>query len=384
MKKTFKKEKLLKWSRINRQVLIGAVLFLAFIFPLFNLLGWMGMVWVRLGVKVAVFVLLALGLNIIIGETGLLNLGYIAFFAIGAYTTAIFASPRLGFHLPFWLLFLLSGFFAVAFGFLLGLPTLRLRGDYLAIVTLAFGEIVRITLNNWESVTNGPGGIPGIYDPVIFGLRIDNNFEYYYLTLGLIILCLILIRNLKNSRFGRAWNALREDEIAAECAGIHVSMAKLLSFMVSSLFAGFAGCIFASLQKFVNPQYFVFMQSVLVVCMVVLGGMGSIPGVIAGAIALDTLPEIIRHTFAFWLPSFLGEDFLTSFPPLLQNFLFDFDRYRMLIFGLAIVLMMIFRPEGLIPSRAWQRELHEIDPRLLEETQMIRFDLEEEEKDLEV
>ncbi len=365
-------------------VWLGLVLFLALIFPLFHVFGLMGSVWVRLGVRVGIYVVLALGLNLIMGETGLLHLGYIAFFAVGAYTTAIFASPRFGFHLPFWFLFLLSGFLAMIFGLFIGIPTLKLRGDYLAIVTLAFGEIIRLTANNWEYLTNGPGGIPGIYDPVILGFKIDSNLKYYYLTLVLIVLSILAIRNLKNSRFGRVWNALREDEIAAECSGINVARVKLLSFMLSSLFAGWAGCIFASIQKFVNPQYFVFMQSVVVVCMVVLGGMGSIAGAVAGAVALDSLPELIRHSFTAWLPTAFGPQFMTSLPQPIQNFFIDFDRYRMLLFGLIIVIMMIYRPEGLIPDIVWKREVQEVDPRVLEERQQSLFNLEEGRSDLEV
>lgn len=370
--------------KVPLPIWIGLIFLTAFLFPLLNVFGLMGSVWVRLGVRVGIYVVLALGLNIIMGETGLLHLGYIAFFAVGAYTTAIFASPRFGFHLPFWFLFLFSGFMAMLFGILIGIPTLRLRGDYLAIVTLAFGEIVRLTANNWEYVTNGPGGIPGIYDPVILGFKIDSNLKYYYLTLLLIVLSVIAIRNLKNSRFGRVWNALREDEIAAQCSGINISQVKLLSFMLSSLFAGWAGCVFASLQKFVNPQYFVFMQSVVVVCMVVLGGMGSIAGAIAGAVALDSLPELIRHAFRVWVPAFFGAEAIASLPPIVQNFFINFDRYRMLLFGLIIVIMMIYRPEGLIPDIVWRKEVHETDPRILEEQRESAFDLEEGKSDLEV
>lgn len=365
------------FAKIPTPVLVTGAVVLAFAFPLLHLYGLVGAVWVRLGATVGIFVILALGLNIIIGETGLLNLGYMAFFAVGAYTTAILSSPWLDIHLPWWLLFFLSGILAVLFGFLLGLPTLRLRGDYLAIVTLAFGEIMRITLNNWEALTNGPGGLPGIDEPVFFGLRVDTNTEFYYLALVVILVCIVIIRNLKNSRLGRALNALREDELAAECSGIDVSRVKLLSFMVSALFAGFAGAIFASLQKFVNPFYFGFMQSVLVVSMVVLGGMGSIAGAVVGAVALYSLPQIIRQALADWFPLVFGEGFYENWPKQLQSLFLDFDTYRMLIFGALMVLMMIFRPEGLIPNRRRQRELREIDPRLLEEASVGLFDIEE-------
>ncbi len=174
-------------SGIPTWALTLSALVLAFGFPLLYEFGYMGAVWVRLGARIAIFVILALGLNIIIGETGLLNLGYVAFFAVGAYTTAILSSPWLDIHLPWWFLFILSGLLATFFGFLLGLPTLRLRGDYLAIVTLAFGEIMRITLNNWETLTNGPGGLPGIDEPSFFGFKIDSNTGFYYLALVVIV-----------------------------------------------------------------------------------------------------------------------------------------------------------------------------------------------------
>ncbi len=181
------------YIRIPTPVLIVIALAVAVVLPLFNVYGTMSQVWVRLAARAAILVILALGLNIIIGDTGLLNLGYIAFFAIGAYSTAILASPRFGLHLPFWLLILIGGLLAMIFGLLLGLPTLRLRGDYLAIVTLAFGEIIRITANNWETLTNGPGGIPFIDQPQIYSYRIDTNIEYYYLALVAITISIILI-----------------------------------------------------------------------------------------------------------------------------------------------------------------------------------------------
>ncbi len=372
------------WENIPTQVLIAVALLVALAFPLLGAAGLLQEVWMRVAAKVAIYVLLALGLNIIIGETGLLNLGYVAFFAIGAYTTAILSSPRFDLDFPFWSLIILSALAAMAFGFLLGLPTLRLRGDYLAIVTLAFGEITRITLNNWEPLTNGPGGIPGIHEPVIAGFAVNSNTKFYYLTLLLIVLAMVALRNLKNSRIGRAWNALREDELAAECSGINIARAKLLSFMISAMLAGVAGCIFAGFQAFVNPQYFDLMQSVLIVSMVVLGGMGSLAGVVVGAVALDSLPEVIRHVFSDWLPAILGENFYASWPQPLQTFFTEFDRFRMLFFGLAMVLMIVFRPEGLIPNRRRARELRETDPLLQSEAVQSQYDLDAGREDLEV
>ncbi|GAB4275848.1 MAG: ABC transporter ATP-binding protein [Coriobacteriia bacterium] len=369
------------FSRVPRWVYVSLALIFAIGFPLLEQAGLMETLWLRVGTRVLVYTLLAIGLNLVMGETGLLHLGYIAFFAIGAYTVAILSSPRLGLHWDFWVLIPLAVLLSAVFGFLIGIPTLRLRGDYLAIVTLAFGEITRITFNNWEPVTNGPGGIPGIYPPVIFGWVVDKPIEFYYLLLLFVVLVTAFVTNVKNSRIGRAWNALREDEIAANHCGVHSTRMKMLSVVLSSGIAGLAGAIFAYYQQFINPTYFVFMQSVIVVCMVVLGGMGSVPGAILGAVALDATPEIIRQAFTKWLPSALGSDFLPGVQSALQT---EFDRYRMLIFGLVIVIMVIFRPEGLLPNTLWKREVHEEDPRELERTRQRLFDFEEGHQDLEV
>ena len=372
-----------QFARAPRWTYIIAALALAIVFPLLESWGLMDTVWLRVGIRALIYVLLALGLNVVMGETGLLNLGYIAFFAVGAYTTAILSSPLHGYHINFWVLLLLSIIFAMFLGLLVGLPTLRLRGDYLAIVTLAFGEIIRITFNNWSSLTNGAGGIPQINRPVIFGLTIDQPIEYYYLILVFVIIVTVLLTNLKDSRIGRAWNALREDEIAAEHAGINTTRMKILSVVISAGIAGLAGCLFAYYMQFINPKYFLFMQSVLVVCMIVLGGLGSIPGAIAGALMLDALPEFVRQAFSKWLPSLLGEDVMDSLPGGVQTFFLEFDRYRMLFVGILIVMMVIYRPEGLLPDKLWEREVHEDDPREQENTRQKMFDFQEGHKDLE-
>jgi branched-chain amino acid transport system permease protein len=369
------------FARVPRWVYITGALALAIGFPFLEQAGVIETLWLRVGTRVLVYTLLAIGLNLVMGETGLLHLGYVAFFAIGAYTTAILSSPRLGYHWNFWVLIGLAVLLSCIFGFLIGIPTLRLRGDYLAIVTLAFGEITRITFNNWEPVTNGPGGIPGIYPPNLFGWIVDRPNEFYFMLLVAVVLVTVFVTNVKNSRIGRAWNALREDEIAANHAGIHSTRVKMLSVVMSSGIAGLAGAIFAYYQQFINPTYFLFMQSVIVVCMVVLGGMGSVPGAIVGAVMLDTTPELIRQAFTNWLPNALGSDFLPAVQTALQT---DFDRYRMLIFGLVIVIVVIFRPEGLLPNTLWRREAHEDDPRELEKTRQRLFDFEEGRQDLEV
>ncbi len=371
------------FSRVPRWVYVLVALGMAVSVPLFEQAGVIETLWLRVGIRSLVYVMLAMGLNVVMGETGLLNLGYVAFFAVGSYTTAILSSPRLGHHYDFWVLIVLSTVFAMAAGLLVGLPTLRLRGDYLAIVTLAFGEITRITFNNWESVTNGPGGIPQIFRPQIFGMNIDKPSEFYYLVLIFVVIVAILLTNLKASRIGRAWNALREDEIAAEHAGIHGTSLKLLSVVISAGVAGLAGCLFAYYQQFINPTYFEFLQSVLVVCMVVLGGMGSIPGVMLGAVLLDGLPEVIRQAFSKWLPEALGAETMNRLPQAVQTFFLEFDRYRMLIVGIVIVVMVIFRPEGLLPDKLWRREVHEEDPREMEKTRQKLFDFDEGHRDLE-
>ena len=352
---------------------------IAVVFPILNTVGVVETAWLRVGVVSLIFVMLSLGLNIVMGETGLLNLGYIAFFAFGAYSTALLSSPKFELRWPFLAVLAVSTVVAMLAGFVIGLPTLRLRGDYLAIVTLAFGEIVRLTIINLVPLTNGPNGITGILSPRLLSqgaidslgdaawakwLVIDKPIEYYYLVLLCVVVLAVLLNNLKRSRVGRAWNALREDELAAISSGITASRAKMLSVVLSAGIAGFAGSLFAYYSNVISPESFLFMQSVIVVCMVVLGGMGSIPGVILGAIVLQALPQLIREAAGAARS--------------------EFEVYRMLIFGILIVVMVIFRPEGLLPDTLFRREAHEVDPRELEMTRQSLFDLEEGEKDLEV
>jgi branched-chain amino acid transport system permease protein len=263
------------------------------------------------------YIVLALGLNIIVGQAGLLNLGYVAFYAIGAYTYAIL-STRFG--LSFWPGLVAGASMAAAFAVLLGSPTLRLRGDYFAIVTLGLGEITRIVLNNWDSMTGGPNGISKIGRPGIAGYILHTTLDFYYLILVMVIGTIFALKRIMTSRVGRAWIAIREDEIAAEAMGINTFRLKLLAFVLGSAWAGMAGVFFASKMAFVSPESFTFFESVMILCMVVLGGMGSIPGIVLGALLLITLPEIFR----------------------------DFQDYRMVAFGAALVLMMVFRPQGLL------------------------------------
>lgn len=263
-----------------------------------------------------IYIILALGLNVVIGFTGLLNLGFVAFYAIGAYSYALL-NTNLG--LGFWSAMPIAVILTTISGFLLGIPAMRLKGDYLAIVTLGFGEIVRLIFNNWDSFTRGPNGISGIDPPFLFNLPIDSLPNFYYLVLLLVIISVFIMKRVKASNTGRTWIAIREDEIASSAVGINKTLHKLYSFAFGAFWAGLAGCLFAAKMRFVSPESFTFMESVLVLCMVILGGLGSITGVIFGAIILVFLPEALREV----------------------------QMYRMLALGAGLVLLMIFKPHGL-------------------------------------
>ncbi|GAC1659577.1 MAG: ABC transporter ATP-binding protein [Candidatus Elarobacter sp.] len=294
------------------------------------------------------FVLLALGLNIVVGFAGLLDLGYAAFFAIGSYAFAMLASPQYGIHLPFWVVLFIASGIAAVFGILLGAPTLRLRGDYLAIVTLGFGEIVPQTFLNLTQWTGGPNGIGSLDQPSIGGYRFGfDPLPYYFTTLALIALAVWVASNLRNSRLGRAWMAIREDELAAAHMGINTTAAKLSAFALGASFSGLAGCAYASKLQLVSPEQFQFQVSVFILAMLVLGGMGNIPGVIVGSLILSSLERFI-------LPQ--ATNFLHGF-----GVNVDLSNSRFMIYGVILVLMMLFRPEGIIPSRQRKAELHAAD-----------------------
>jgi branched-chain amino acid transport system permease protein len=320
-----------------------------------------GTTWVRITNYAILYVLLALGLNIVVGFAGLLDLGYIAFYAVGAYTYALLASPHFGLHLPFWVILPIGAAIAALFGVMLGTPTLKLRGDYLAIVTLGFGEIVRVFLNNLSrpvNITNGPQGIAHI-DPFSFGsfslarpetiagIDFSGPIKYYYLLLAVVLAIIVVNLRLQNSRIGRAWEAIREDEIAARAMGINTRNLKLLAFAMGASFGGIAGGMFSAIQAFISPESFVLVESIMVVSMVVLGGMGNIWGVILGAVLLSFTPEILRWTVEPAQHALFGR---TVIEP---------EVIRMLLFGLALVLVMLFRPAGLLPSAVRKRELTE-------------------------
>jgi branched-chain amino acid transport system permease protein len=275
---------------------------------------------VNIMVTALMYVMLGLGLNIVVGQAGLLHLGYAAFYAAGAYTYALL---NYHFGVGFWLALPLGGVVAALFGILLGFPVLRLRGDYLAIVTLGFGEITRLVLENWNAFSFGPSGISGIPRPGFFG--VEMNLQYatiylYFLMIALCIFTIFVVRRLQDSRIGRAWLALREDEIACQAMGIDKTKAKMTAFALGSTWAGLVGVIFAAKTTFVNPASFTFLESAMILSMVVLGGMGSILGVVLGAFTLVLLPEYLRV----------------------------FSDYRMLLFGTIMVIMMVFRPQGIV------------------------------------
>lgn len=318
----------------------------------------LGRAWVRIIDVALLFVMLALGLNIVVGFAGLLDLGYIAFFAVGAYAYALLASPQFGIHASFLVLLPLGAMVAAVFGVILGAPTLKLRGDYLAIVTLGFGEIIRIFLNNLNrpvNITNGPQGIT-LIDPLqAAGVSLAKTYtlgpltfapvhSYYFVFLLCAIGTIFLSLRLENSRIGRAWVAIREDELAASAMGINTRNVKLLAFAMGATFGGVAGGLFASFQGFISPESFTLLDSVMVLCMVVLGGMGNVGGVVLGALLLTALPEALRYMGPLQ-QQWLGRVFI------------DPSDLRMLLFGLALVLMMLFRPAGLWPSKIRKREL---------------------------
>ena len=319
----------------------------------------LGRGWVRILDFALLYIMLALGLNIVVGYAGLLDLGYIAFFAVGAYCYALLGSPQFGLHLPFWIILPLGALLACLFGVLLGAPTLRLRGDYLAIVTLGFGEIVRIFLNNLNApvnITNGPQGISQI-DPIrfgefslnstheLFGLTFPAVHLHYYLFLCCTLAVIFVSLRLQDSRIGRAWMAIREDEVAAAAMGINTRNIKLLAFAMGATFGGAAGGLFAGFQGFISPESFGLTESVMIVCMVVLGGMGNISGVVLGSVLLVLLPEALRHGAGPMQLALFGKTFI------------DPENLRMLLFGLALVLVMLWRPAGLWPSVQHRREL---------------------------
>jgi branched-chain amino acid transport system permease protein len=347
----------------TQQIVLFVVCAVAlFALPLF--VQQFGQGWVRILSLALLYVLLALGLNIVVGYAGLLDLGFVAFYAVGAYMYALLASPHLfetfpaiaqlfpnGLHTPIWLVIPLAAFLAAIAGILLGMPVLKLRGDYLAIVTLGFGEIIRVFMNNLEhpvNITNGPRGLDRIDPMSIAGVslgkplmvgdfRIPSVTMYYWLFLVLVVVSVLICYRLEQSRIGRAWMAIREDEIAAKAMGINTRNMKLLAFAMGATFGGVSGSMFAAFQGFVSPESFSLMESVMIVAMVVLGGMGHLPGVILGALMLAALPEVLRYV--------AGD---------IQNMTggrIDAAILRQMLIALAMIIIMLLRPRGLWPAR---------------------------------
>ena len=331
---------------------VGVVLIAVTLAVLPFALAGIGTAWVRITNLAVLYILLSLGLNIVVGFAGLLDLGYIAFYAVGAYVYALLASPHFDLHWPFWVILPIGALVACMFGVLLGTPTLKLRGDYLAIVTLGFGEIIRIFLNNLSqpiNITNGPQGVT-LIDPFRFGtfsfaktetvagLTFSGPIKYYYLLVIVLLVVIVINLRLQNSRIGRAWEAIREDEIAARSMGINTRNMKLLAFAMGASFGGVAGGMFSAIQGFISPESFVLVESVNILAMVVLGGMGNIWGVILGALLLSFVPEVLRYTVGPAQQAVFGRT------------LIDPEVIRMLLFGITLVAMMLFRPAGILPS----------------------------------
>ncbi len=313
-------------GRIPSKAWIGLLLGLALIYPQIT-----GRYEQDVAINVLIYICLGLGLNIVVGLAGMLDLGYIAFYGVGAYSYALLNTI---YGVSFWFSLPFAAILAAIAGCIIGYPTLRMRGDYLAIVTLGFGEIVRLILNNWMTLTNGPNGILGIDPPGVYFLSFDGglSFEHlylkklhylYYVALFLAVFTIIAVRRLNFSRIGRAWESIREDETAAELMGVNTFLLKLLAYAMGAVFAGLAGAFFSARMRFVSPESFTFLESALVLAMVVLGGMASIPGIILGVMALIVLPEVFR----------------------------EFELYRMLAVGGAMTVMMVFKPKGLIPAK---------------------------------
>ena len=283
--------------------------------------------WIGVMARICLYATLALGLNIVVGFAGLLDLGYVAFFGIGSYLYAFLASSHFGVHLPFLLALPIVVAFTALSGILIGAPTLRLRGDYLAIVTLGFGEITYLLLINLDrpvNITGGPSGIVGIDPPVLLGFALSRNSEYYYAFLAALALALFASARLRHSRIGWAWQAIREDELAARAMGINTTAAKLQAFALGASFAGIGGSFLASWQKSVFPDNFLFTESINILAMVILGGAGNLLGVVLGATLLVALPEVFR----------------------------EFHAYRLLAFGFLLMVLMVFRPQGLVSGES--------------------------------
>ena len=333
-----------KLTAVPVKYYILAVLAFAVIYPMVT-----NRYLVDVGITCLIYIVLGLGLNIVVGLAGLLDLGYIAFYAVGAYTYSLL---NLNFGIPFWFCIPIGIGFGCIAGCIIGYPTLKMRGDYLAIVTMGFGEIIRLMLNNWDNLTAGPNGLYGMAKPaLIYPSITDGSLTWvtfhmksleslYFLVLGIAVITVIGVRRLDHSRIGRAWVAIREDEVAAELSGVPTMWLKLLAYALGASFAAVVGGFFAAKLSYTNPNFFIFMESCIVLCIVVLGGVGSTTGVVVAAVILSAVPEIFR----------------------------ELQTYRMLAFGAAMAAMMVLKPEGLIPATRRKRELHAAEQQPHEES----------------
>lgn len=343
------------------------LLIVAVIMPLSASQGNSFQSFMEVGTLVAIYVAMALGLNIVVGFAGLLDLGFIAFFAVGAYSYGIFASVQAGEFMPFghyplpgdvfWLFIIVGAVLAAFCGILIGVPVLRVRGDYLAIVTLGFGEIIRIVLNNMEkpvNITNGALGISSITAPKIFGISIDFSSQFYYIALVILMLVIYIVRKLEFSKLGRAWKAVRDNEIAAQAMGIPLVKTKLAAFAIGASSSGMMGVVFAAKQMYVDPTSFTYLESTMVLVMVVLGGMGSVPGVILGAAIVTVLNNQVLTEVSNWLTQ-LSSMGIVSVPTALAP-----SKMQRLIFGLLLIVFAIYRPQGLIPHKNRKLALRDV------------------------
>ena len=367
-----------------RAKLAYAVLTLGIVMPF---LGVHNGYYMEVAIQVGIFVALALGLNIVVGLAGLLDLGYVAFYAVGAYLWAVFGSPQAAKFLPvaagtfplapswFFVFLVLGVAVAAVTGVLLGLPVLRLRGDYLAIVTLGFGEVIRVLANNLDkpwNITNGPKGItpiqrpPLFFDPLLRAVGIEASpftlfpLYFYFLVLAVVAVVILVNQRLERSPIGRAWEAIREDEVAAQAMGVPLVRMKLLAFAAGASFAGVMGVIFSAKQLFINPESFTFLESIGVLAMVILGGMGSIPGAIIGASVVTILNLQVLKGISLWLNE-LRNSGIEILGYNLANLPSQFEpaKYERMVFGIILILMMIYRPEGIIPARRRRLEAYD-------------------------
>ena len=350
---------LLHFTTFSNRVkwLIGIVV-LSVLLPLAASQGEAYQSYMEVATLVGIYIAMALGLNIVVGLAGLLDLGFVAFFAIGAYTYGIFATAQANNFMPFgqyplsgesfWVFLIIGCVVAAIFGVLLGVPVLRVKGDYLAIVTLGFGEIIRIIFNNLDkpvNITNGAMGLASVQPPKLFGLEFMYPSQFYYVVLVILLLTIFVVRRLEYSKIGRAWKAVRENEIAAQAMGIPLVRTKLMAFAVGASFSGMMGVVFAAKQTFVDPTSFTLLESITILVMVILGGMGSVPGVILGAALVTILNLQVLTELTNWLNQ-LSLSGVVSIPDALSP-----AKMQRFIFGVILILFALYRPQGLLPAK---------------------------------